>query len=137
MAENKTAEVKKHLRLLSIFHYVVAGITALFSLFPVTHLVLGIMMIMGFLEGQDPPPPFMGWFFVIIASVLIFSGLAFAVLLVLAGRFLSRRSHYLYCLVLAGVSCIFMPFGTVLGIFTIITLMREETKKLFGVENKF
>lgn len=94
-------------------------------------------MIMGGFDGQDPPPPFMGWFFVIIASVFIFSGLAFAVLLVLAGRFLSRRSHYLYCLMIAGVSCIFMPFGTVLGIFTIITLMREETKELFGVENKF
>jgi hypothetical protein len=40
----------------------------------------------------------------------------------------------LYCLVVAGIECIFMPFGTVLGVFTIIVLMRPSVRNLFGVE---
>ncbi len=33
----------EHLRLLSIFHYVVGGIAGLFACFPCIHLVLGII----------------------------------------------------------------------------------------------
>jgi hypothetical protein len=36
-------------------------------------------------------------------------------------------------MVMAGVECIFSPFGTVLGIFTIFVLMRESVKQMFGV----
>jgi len=33
---------------------------------------------------------------------------------------------------MAGVECMFMPFGTVLGVFTIIVLMRPSVKEIFG-----
>ena len=55
-----------------------------------------------------------------------------AALIAFAGRSLQQRTRYLYCLVMAGVECIFMPFGTVLGVFTIIVLMRDSVKPLFG-----
>jgi len=35
--------------------------------------------------------------------------------------------------VMAGIECLFMPFGTVLGVFTILVLVRESVKPLFGV----
>ena len=34
---------------------------------------------------------------------------------------------------MAGLECILMPFGTVLGVFTLIVLMRDSVKALFGV----
>jgi len=34
---------------------------------------------------------------------------------------------------MAGIECLFMPFGTVLGVFTIMVLMRDPVKQLFGV----
>ena len=34
----------KQLELLSIFHYILAGITALFSCMPIFHLVIGLAM---------------------------------------------------------------------------------------------
>lgn len=40
-------------------------------------------------------------------------------------------SDRMYCLVIAGLSCLFMPFGTVLVVFTLITLMKEPVKELF------
>ena len=123
-----------HLRLLSVFHYVVGGIAGLFSFFPVIHLVLGLLFIFApeKLDGKgQPPPPFIGWFFVGIALLFMAVGWTYAVLVLTTGRFLARRKHYLFCLVMGGVECIFMPFGTVLGIFTIVVLMRETVKGLF------
>src|SRR5690606_24795809 len=46
-----TPQDEEHLRLLAIFHYVVAGITALFSLIPIAHITVGILMVMGKLES--------------------------------------------------------------------------------------
>jgi len=132
---NQDAE---HLKLLSIFHYVVAGLAALFSLFPVFHLVIGLAMVSGTLEGTDTDPPaqMVGWFFVLFAATFILCGLAFAVAVFVAGRALANRTRYMYCLVMAGIECIFMPFGTVLGVFTILVLMRDSVKRLFGVETE-
>ena len=122
----------EHLRLLSIFHYVVGAVTGVFSLLPIMHLVIGVAMVTGRFDGsQEPPPAVFGWFFIVMALVFIICGLAFAACLVLAGRFLSRREHYLFCFVMAALACIFFPFGTVLGVFTIIVLSRPTVKELF------
>ena len=39
-------QVKEHLRLLAIFHYIVGGIGFLVSLFPVIHLVAGLALLL-------------------------------------------------------------------------------------------
>ena len=119
---------------MSIFHYVVGGMAGLFALFPIFHLVLGLFFIFapGRFEGKgEPPPAFIGWIFVIFAAVIITIGCVFAAFVLTTGRFLAKRRHYMFCLVMGGVECIFMPFGTVLGVFTIIVLMRESVKQLF------
>jgi hypothetical protein len=124
-----------HLRLLSIFHYVVAGIADLFALFPVIHLVVGVALLTGAFdsEADEPAARFAGLFFVILSAMLIVLGLTFAVLLAMVGRFLAQRRKYTFCLVMAGLGCVFMPFGTVLGVFTIVVLMRDSVKQLFGM----
>lgn len=122
----------EHLRLLSIFHYIVGAITGVFSLLPIMHLAIGVAMVTGrFERSGDAPPAMFGWFFIVVALVFIMCGLALATCLVLAGRFLSRREHYLFCFVIAALACIFFPFGTVLGVFTIIVLSRPAVKELF------
>ena len=128
---------ENHLRLLSIFHYVVGGFAGLFALFPIFHLIFGILMILGPEKfgghGSDQPPlAVMGWFFVAFAAMFITFGWTFAAFVLTTGRFLARRKHYMFCLVMGGVECVFMPFGTVLGVFTLIVLMREPVKQLFG-----
>ena len=125
----------EHLRLLGIFHYVCAGMAALFACFPIIHLVLGLMMVLNprvFGPIKEQPPPFIGWFFVIFASGIMLAGWTFAGLVAWAGRCLGRRKHYTFCLVTACVACLFMPMGTVLGVFTIIVLMRPSVKTLFA-----
>jgi hypothetical protein len=125
---------EEHLKLLSIFHYVVAGCAAFFALLPGLYLVIGLFMLFApasFAGNGQPPPAFMGWFFIFMGGIFILVGWTFAALVFFAGRFLARRKHYTFCLVIAAVECLFMPFGTVLGIFSIIVLMREPTKLLF------
>lgn len=127
-----------HLRLLSIFHYVVGGLAGLFALFPIFHLVLGLFFILSpeqFAGEGETPPAFIGWIFLIFAAAFIATGWIFAAFIFAAGRFLAKRRHYMFCLVMGGVECIFMPFGTVLGVFTIILLMREPVKQLFTANN--
>ena len=58
-------------------------------------------------------------------------GLAFAVCVILTGRYIVRHKHYIFCLVMASLNCLFMPFGTILGVFTIVVLMRPSVKTLF------
>ena len=128
---------EEHLRLLSIFHYVVGGLAGLFALFPVIHLVIGLVFILApeAVESKgEAPPALVGWFFVIFAGMFIITGWVLAGFIITAGRFLARRRHRLFCLVIAGIECIFIPFGTVLGVFTIIVLMRESVKELFSKE---
>lgn len=122
-----------HLRLISIFHYVVAGLAGLFAMFPIIHLVIGLVIILApqKFAGKGGPPPFLGWFFVLFAAAFITLGWVFAGCVFTAGRFLAKRKHYMFCFVMACVECVFMPFGTVLGVFTIIVLMRETVKQLF------
>jgi hypothetical protein len=125
---------EEHLRLLSIFHYVLGGVLGLFSLFPTLHLGVGLFMILapgGFADHGEPPPAFVGWFFVIGAGIAILLGLTLAVLVLIAGRNLARRRRHLYCTVIAGVMCAFMPLGTILGVFTLITLSKSQVKALF------
>ena len=73
----------------------------------------------------------MGWIFVVMGAFFIVCGLTFAGFVLAAGRCLARRKAYTFCLVMGCVECLFMPFGTVLGVFTILVLNRASVKKMF------
>lgn len=128
----------EQIKILSIFHYVVAGLAGLFACFPIFHLAMGISMLTGGFgpNTSQPGEPFpfalFGLMFTIIPAAIILLGWVFAICLAVAGYFLSRKQHYLYCMIMAGINCTFMPFGTVLGVFTLIVLMRSSVKALFG-----
>jgi len=119
---------EQYLRLLSVFHYVVGGLVALFACIPLIHLTIGIAILVG---AIDDAPALAGLIMVIMAMFFIIVGWTLGVFIIIAGRCLAKRKHYMFCLVIAAISCIFMPFGTVLGVFTIIVLMRPSVKELF------
>lgn len=129
---NDTQRDLQHLQLLSVFHYVVAALIALFSMLPLIHVGIGIAMVSGaFDSDKAPPPPFVGWLLIAFAGSFILAGLTIAVLIAVAGRNLARRRRYTFCCVMAGVACMFMPFGTALGVFTLIVLLRPGVRELF------
>jgi hypothetical protein len=79
----------------------------------------------------EPPPVFLGWIFIAFAAVFITLGWLFAGFIFAAGRALHKRKRHLFCTVMGGVECLFMPFGTVLGVFTILVLSRPSVRALF------
>jgi len=127
----------EHIKILSIFHFVVAGIAGLVACFPIIHLVVGISMLAGgFSSGEASsnsalPFALFGLMFTLIPLLIIFLGWAFAICLAISGYFLMNKRHYMFCLIMAGISCIFTPFGTVLGVFSIVVLTRPSVKQLF------
>jgi len=125
----------EHLRLLSVFHYVVGGLAVLFSFFPLLYTVMGSFFIYdvhhtAYKPGQGPPE-FIGWFLVGMGSLFFLIGLAMSICIIRAGRVLAKHQRYWFAFIVACVECIFMPFGTVLGVFTIIVLSRDSVKQLF------
>lgn len=126
----------EHLRLLSVFHYVVGGLTALFSLFPIIHVGIGIFMMThpGRFNAGAPAPFPVEWFglmFAAVGVIVILCGWTLAGLTLFTGRCLARRKHYFFCMVVAGLNCMVFPLGTVLGVFTLLVLLRPTVKPLF------
>lgn len=122
----------EHLKYLSYGHYALAALVALGTCFPLLYAGIGFAGLMGRFDSSDPMPAPVGLIFLTMGLVGFAMVLAYAGALLLAGRFLVRQEHYLFCLVLAALSTTFAPFGTVLGIFTLIVLLRDSVKERFA-----
>jgi len=133
----------EHLKLLAIFHYVFAGMAALFGSIPIIHVIIGIMMVSGKIPMGPPasssagaPPPLMpsdfGWFFIVIGGGIVLLSWVYAGLVFYAGRCLSARQKRTFCFVMACISCLHVPLGTALGVFTMLVLQRPTVQALFA-----
>ena len=131
-----TNDDSKNLDLLSMFHYVVGGITALFSCMPFIHVFIGIATLTGKLiqcdKSAGPPEALFGWLFIIMGTVFILLGWSLAVCMFITGKKLKNRKSRMFCVVIAAIECMFMPFGTILGVFTLIVLNKDSVKELFA-----
>jgi len=136
--EYQRRQDEDHLRLLSIFHYVMGGMTALtYSIF-LFHFGMGLMMLTHpatFADHRcDPMPLFMAWAFTIGGGSAVLIGWITGALTVIAGRDLTRRKGYRLAFVMACLNCLHMPLGTALGVFTLLVLTRPSVKAMFGVD---
>ncbi len=135
---------RDHLRLLSVFHYVVAAMSALVGSLFIMHIVMGIAILQGIFpppgannnRGFDPfgvnDPRIFGTFAIVAGSCAVAFGWTMAVLLFIAGRELAAHRGWTYCMVVAALACLFSPFGTILGVFTIVVLCRQGVRELFA-----
>jgi hypothetical protein len=137
---------RQFLNLLVIFHFVLAGIAFFMGLCPLIFLGMGIWMVSGaFPTGPAPPtypgappgpqqpPPLQlaGWIMIGEYGFLFVAVYGAGILACVVGYFLKRRRRWLFCIVGSGIQCLFFPFGTVLGVFTIIVLARESVRYIF------
>jgi len=129
--EVMSTQEEQNLDLLAIFHYILGALTGLFACIPIIHLVIGIVLLTGNYNGGDVTPRSIALIFIILAAIIILVGWIFAIMIIIAGRRLKERRAYNYCLVVAFMECLIVPFGTVLGVFSIITLTKETVKELF------
>ncbi len=124
-----------HLNLLSIFHFVVAGLA-----------LLGVLILMGECvmfhyifanpdfwksQKQAPPPAELYTVLVGVFAVLGVWCLVSGVLNVISGCFLRQRKHRTFSLVVGALNCLHVPVGTILGVFTIVVLVRESVVEMY------
>jgi len=73
-----------------------------------------------------------GWFFIVLGSMFVLLGWTCAIFMMVTAGKLRRRESRLFCCVMAGIACVSVPLGTVLGVFTLIVLMRPSVQALFA-----
>ncbi len=139
---------QEHLGTLALCHYILGGVTALFSSLFIIHIVMGLTMAHNpnaFTPPLSPSAPTpvpvttalgfpsgMGYLFAIMGTIAVLGGWTLGGLTVYAGRCLAARKNSLFILIVAGINCAFvMPLGTLLGVFTIVVLTRPTVKVLF------
>src|SRR5262245_47396088 len=127
----------EHLRLLATFHYIVGAITAIWLSFPLIHVLIGLVFMLNpgdlGLEGKQAfPGRLFGLLFVVIGGAIVLFGWTLGGLTVYAGRCISRYEKHTFCVVVACVNCLHMPLGTLLGVFTLIVLLRDSVRQLFA-----
>lgn len=177
----------EHIKLLSIFHYVYAGLLAVGTLWPLIYVAMGLMMVSIPSSASGSPPvvappastssssgssvaptaggastgapattspasvspapggtitysssgsgmaeaKFMGWMFFAIGVAMSLGFLVMAFLNFFAGRCMSARRKRIFILILSGLNTMAFPFGTAIGVFTFIVLLRPSVEALF------
>lgn len=126
----------EHLRLLAILHFVFAGL----GLLGLGFLGLHYSLMHHFMaenpawpQGHGGPLPaeffaIFQWFYVGFGAILLIGMIAN----LLSAIFLQRRRHRQFSLVIAGINCLQIPFGTILGVFTIMVLMRPSVREAYA-----
>jgi hypothetical protein len=126
----------EQLRLLAIFHFIVGGLSLVGVGFLFLHYTfMGNIFsnpdIWKSREGSNPPPEeffqIFSWIYVVIGIMLLLA----CVLNVLSGIFLRQRKNRLFSLIVAGIDCLQIPFGTALGVFTILVLTRDSVRRAY------
>jgi|GEM_PF-2699518 len=83
-----------------------------------------------------PSPEIFGSFFVAAGLAFFLLGQALSIALILPARFFKQRKYYLFSFILACLACVCFPFGTILGVLTIIMLARPAVKEIYGRVSK-
>jgi len=125
----------EHLRILAIFHFVSAGLALLGLCLVAAHYMLFRAILMDpavFANAKGGPPPkeffeFLKIFYVIAAVWFALSGLGN----LLSAIYLRQRRNRTLSMVVACFNCLYMPLGTVLGVFTFVVLGRDSVIELY------
>lgn len=125
----------EHLKILSIFYYINAGLSALGIVGVILHGMMMLFMLTNeqFIEHTDEPHAAevmqsMSSAFIIFYACFTVLLIANTVINILAARYLSQKKNMGFCQVVAGINCINIPLGTALGIFTFVVLSRYSIK---------
>jgi hypothetical protein len=125
-----------HLKLLAIFHFIFAGLAVvglgfLALHYAVMHAVMGNPEMWKNQKGGPPPVEFFAifkWFYAFFGLLIVAGGLAN----LFSGWFIRQRKNRLFSLIVAGVNCLQVPFGTALGVCTFVVLLRDSVREAYA-----
>src|SRR5690606_27322349 len=118
---------------LALFHYILAGMLAPFGCFPLINVGIGLLLYFEVQNDPRPesPPPAVGLLITAFGAVASLVSWAMAAAAAMCGDPLHVPRRYMVCMVVACLETLNMPFGTALGVFTIVTLSDKQGKAMF------
>jgi len=128
---------QEHLRLLKWGFYITAGMIGCFSLFSLVYIGLGGLLAFIPIPATDSSGfnrRFAEALFLGVGVAFFLIGLTTALLTYFVGRSISERRRWIFCMIVAGLWCLRVPFGTAIGICAILVLIRPSVKALFDGE---
>ena len=125
------------LKLLSIGFFIQGGIATFYGLLAACYIgfVGAILTFIAKSAPADPRnqiPPGLLALIGGVATGIVFLALAGGLCLLYSGVALRRHRHRTFVLVMAALSLLMFPYGTVLGVFTFMVLQRPAARLLFG-----
>jgi hypothetical protein len=122
---------REHLRLLRIGYFISAAQSAVMVPFGVLYAGLGV--IMRKISGVHATDAALmtNWVFGMMGAFIAVFALVATILKLLTAKRLEQRRSRVLCLVTAALSCIEVPYGTALGVFTFLVLGRSSVRQQF------
>ena len=122
----------EHLKLLRWAYFLSAGLTACFSLMGLAYAGMGAFITsIPVKEGQTPPPEAIVWGLAIVGITVTVIMLALAAAKLRVAKALRERNSRTLCYVVAVLTMFGMPFGTFLGVLTLVVLSRPSVANTF------
>lgn len=139
MNDNEKQQIidEEQLRLLSFFHYVSGAVTIAFSSMFIFHLIFfGYMISNPELFNNDDAENAKDamqvmQIFVAVFGAFVILGITYGICEIVSGVFIKRRKYRLFSMIVAIPRIIFIPYGTILSIFTLMLLERDSIKSLY------
>jgi hypothetical protein len=83
-------------------------------------------------KSTQGPPAIMFRVFAAVIALIILCGWTFGALTAYAGHCIRKRKNKLFIYIMAAINCIWIPYGTVLGIATILLFQWPEVQAEFA-----
>ena len=125
----------EHLRLLRIAYFIAAATNLIWVFLPLIYVAVGVVMIFGGFDGgkpSDAPPKGVGLLLISIGMRISLRMASLTALKVLTARSIGRRRCNWLIFVTAAISCLGVPWGTALGVFTFVVLTRPSVAAQFS-----
>jgi len=144
------AVTRERLRLLSIGFYISGAIGAVCVSFLIIHLT--VLSVLSFVpesawnhdsksgtgtpplteqsvKKSDTPPVIVFRIAAGVIGFIILTGWTLGGLTIYAGHCIKKRQRRTFVLIMAGANCIWIPYGTLLGVSTFLTLSSPDAKE--------
>ena len=123
----------EQLRILRMGYFIAAGMTAFAGLFGFLYMFIGFFVLSNLPKSAEQPefPEFFGKFFGVFGLIFAVVFLTLAVLQFLTGQRLKANQSRIFCMIIAGITCLSIPMGTFLGVCTFIVLSRASVARRF------
>jgi hypothetical protein len=122
--------MKQHLSTLSILHYVYGALVCLSGFAALFFLGLGVFLSSDIVaqNANEPPPTWLGGMFQALGLVLFIVIEIWGIFIILSGYWIAKLRNRTASIVAAALCLLSFPFGTALGVFTLVVLTNDEVK---------